>query len=131
MATLEYTTGRLDPAKELTTLEARWYLWGGPKSGHARWYATASTHTPTALVKAITQSVSDPAPLPRWKDSMLSSLREAAELTPVTPPAPPVPTPLDVQRATARRPALGTRSVPRWSTTTVAATPAARTGPRR
>ncbi|ULR53929.1 DUF317 domain-containing protein [Streptomyces deccanensis] len=133
MATLEYTTGRLDPEKELTTLQARWHLWGGPKSGHARWYATASTHTPTALVKAITQSVADPAPLPRWKDSLLPWLRESAQLTPVTPSAPPVPTPLDVQRAAARRPpTLGTRSVPRWSTTTVAAAPtAAGTGPRR
>ncbi|MFE9601541.1 DUF317 domain-containing protein [Streptomyces hokutonensis] len=62
MATCQYTTNRLDPEKELTTLGARWHLWGGPKSGYARWYATATTHTPIALVKAITQSVCDPAP---------------------------------------------------------------------
>ncbi|MCL6739437.1 DUF317 domain-containing protein [Streptomyces neyagawaensis] len=129
LAALQYTTGRLDPEKELTTLQARWYLSGGPKSGHAHWYATASTHTPIALVKAITQSVADPAPVPRWKDGMLPWLRESAQLTPVTPPAPPLPTPLDVQRAAARRPpALGTRSVPRWSTSTPAPV---RTGPRR
>ncbi|MFE7272493.1 DUF317 domain-containing protein [Streptomyces sp. NPDC057623] len=36
MATCEYTTGRLDPDRELTTLEARWHLWGGPKNGYAR-----------------------------------------------------------------------------------------------
>lgn len=65
MAGIEYTQGRLDAEKELTTLQARWYLWGGPKSGYARWYATASTNTPIPLVTAITESVSDPAPLPR------------------------------------------------------------------
>jgi len=133
MATCEYTTGRLDPERELTTLEARWHLWGGPKNGYTRWYATATTNTPTALVKAITQSVSDPAPLPRWRESMLPGLREAAQLTPVTPPAPPVPTPLDVRRAPRRAPALTTRSIPRWSTTTTpsAVLPARRSGPRR
>lgn len=133
MATCEYTTGRLDPEKEPTTLQARWHLWGGPQSGYARWYATATTHTPIPLGKAITQSVSDPAPLPRWKDSMHSWLREAAQFTPVTPPAPPVPTPLDVQHTFTRRPpALGTRSVPRWSTATLPAAPAGtRTGARR
>ncbi|MFF8022209.1 DUF317 domain-containing protein [Streptomyces sp. NPDC007896] len=131
MATCQYTTNRLDPEQELTTLEARWHLWGGPKSGYARWYATATTHTPIALVKAITQSVCDPAPLPRWKDSMLPRLREAAQLTPVTPPPLPVPTPLDVQNAAARRPpALGTRSVPRWSTTSLPVS-APRTAARR
>jgi hypothetical protein len=133
MATCQYTTNRLDPEKDLTTLEARWHLWGGPKSGYARWYATATTNPPIALVKAITQSVSDPAPLPRWKDSMLPRLREAAQLTPVTPPPPPVPTPLDVQNAAAHRPpALGTRSVPRWSTTSLPVSAAApRTAARR
>ncbi|WP_371551482.1 DUF317 domain-containing protein [Streptomyces sp. NBC_00554] len=134
MATCEYTTGRLDPGKELTTLEARWHLWGGPKSGYARWYATATTDTPIALVKAISRSVSDPAPLPRWKDSMLPRLREAARLTPVAPPGPPVPTPLDMRRAVGHRPpALTARSVPRWSTTTTppAATVAPRTAARR
>ncbi|WP_405889804.1 DUF317 domain-containing protein [Streptomyces sp. NBC_00133] len=134
MAGLECTTGRLDPERELTTLQARWYMWGGPKNGYARWYATASTNTPIPLVKAITLSVSDPAPLPRWKDDMMRGLREYAQLTPITPPPPPVPTPLDVQRTAPRRPpALTMRSVPRWSTTTTpsAALPAGRSGPRR
>ncbi|WP_030661532.1 DUF317 domain-containing protein [Streptomyces cellulosae] len=133
MATCEYTTGHLSAEKELTALQARWHLWGGPKNGYARWYATATTHTPIPLVKAITQSVSDPAPLPRWKDSMPPWLREVTQLTPVTPLAPPVPTPLDVQRALTRRPpALGTRSVPRWSTATLPpASAAPRTAARR
>ncbi|MFF9040490.1 DUF317 domain-containing protein [Streptomyces sp. NPDC014892] len=128
LATCEYTTGRLDSEKELTTLQARWHLWGGPKSGYARWYATATTRTPIPLVKAITQSVCDPAPLPRWKDAMSPGLREAAHLTSVTPPADRAPTPLDVRRAmTARPPAVRpATSVPRWSTTTRSAMP----GPR-
>ncbi|MEU2874120.1 DUF317 domain-containing protein [Streptomyces olivoreticuli] len=134
MAGLEYTTGRLDPERELTTLEARWYLWGGPTAQRPYWYATASSNTPVPLVTAVTTCLSDPAPLPRWKDMMLSSLRNHAQLTPVRPPPPPVPTPLDMQRtAPRRRPALSTRSVPRWSTTTALppAAPATRTGPRR
>lgn len=109
-------------------------MWGGPKSGYARWYATASTNTPIPLVKAITESISDPAPLPRWKDQMMRGLREHAHLVPVTPPPPSVPTPLDVRSTAPRRaPALTTRSVPRWSTTTTpsAALPARRSGPRR
>ncbi|MGW1194483.1 DUF317 domain-containing protein [Streptomyces sp. NPDC002536] len=131
MAGLEYTTGKLDHERELTTLEARWYMWGGPAG--PRWYATASSNTPVHLVTAITTAVADPAPLPRWKDGMLRSLREAAQLTPVTPPPPPVPTPLDVQRNVVRRPpALGTVSVPRWSTASRApAPPATRTGGAR
>ncbi|MEU9068965.1 DUF317 domain-containing protein [Streptomyces sp. NPDC048306] len=132
MAALEFATGRLNPERELTTLEARWYIRGGPKS--SGWYATASTSTPTALLTALTESVSDPAPLPRWKDQMLRDLREKAQLVPVTPPSPPVPTPLDVRRTAPRRaPALTTRSIPRWSTTTTpsAALPARSSGPRR
>jgi hypothetical protein len=130
MAGLEYTTGRLDPGKELTTLEARWYMWGGPAG--ARWYATASTHTPVDLVTAVTTCVSDPAPLPRWQDTLFADLRKHAQLTPVTPPAPSAPTPLDVQRTAARRqPALTAHSVPRWSTTTLPSATGARTGPRR
>ncbi|MCD9193376.1 DUF317 domain-containing protein [Streptomyces albireticuli] len=132
MAGLEYAVGRLDPGRELTTLEARWHLWCGPAG--PRWYATASSHTPVHLVTAITTAVCDPAPVPRWKDAMPRALREAAQLTPLTPPPPPAPTPLDVRRTAARRPpALGTVSVPRWSTTSQpAALPASRAaGPRR
>ncbi|MEU5148776.1 DUF317 domain-containing protein [Streptomyces yangpuensis] len=116
LAGLEYTTGRLDEAKELTTLEARWYMWGGPKG--PRWYATASTATPVHLVTAITTALADPAPVPRWQSGILSSLRPHIQLTPVVPPSPPAPTPLDVHRRAGARPrlALTTTSVPRWST---------------
>ncbi|KOT79126.1 hypothetical protein ADK70_31970 [Streptomyces rimosus subsp. pseudoverticillatus] len=128
MAGLQYTTGFMDPDAELTTLEARWYLWGGPAAERPYWYATASSNTPVPLVEAVTTCVADSAPLLRWKDQMLPSLRGKAQLTPVTPPSPPPPTPLDVQRSASRRPpSLGTRSVPRWSTTTTAP-PAVLTG---
>lgn len=133
MAGRDFATGRLDPEKELTTMEARWYMWGGPKTS-AGWYATASTNTPIAMVKAITESVSNPTPLPRWKDHMLRGLREHTQVVPVTPPPPAVPTPLDVHRTAPRRtPVSATRSVPRWSTTTTpsAPLPARRPGPRR
>ncbi|MER5780275.1 DUF317 domain-containing protein, partial [Streptomyces mobaraensis] len=132
LAGLEYAIGRLDPGRELTTLDARWYLWGGPPG--ARWYTTASTHTPIHLITAITTAICDPAPLPRWKDAMSHALRERAQLTPATPPSPPAPTPLDVRRTTARRPpVLGTVSIPRWSTTSRPAVPPASraAGPRR
>ncbi|MEU7133363.1 DUF317 domain-containing protein [Streptomyces sp. NPDC046261] len=59
MAGVEYTTGRLDPERELSTLEARWHMWGGPAG--PRWYATASSNTPVPLVTAVTTCVSDPA----------------------------------------------------------------------
>ncbi|WP_343236198.1 DUF317 domain-containing protein [Streptomyces arenae] len=133
MAGLEYAQGRLDAEKELTTLQARWYMWGGPRISSG-WYATASTNTPIPLVRAITESVSDPAPLPRWKDQLLRAQRENAQLVPVTPPPPPVPTPLDARRTAPRRaPALTTRSIPRWSTTTTpsAVLPARCSSPRR
>ncbi|MFJ5726053.1 DUF317 domain-containing protein [Streptomyces sp. NPDC093149] len=110
----------------------------GRTRGWSRWYATASTHTPTELVTAITSAVSDPAPLLRWQQQMSGTLRRHAQLTPVTPPRPPAPTPLDVVRRNAERrpPSLGTVSVPRWSTSTQPATPApttpvSRSTPRR
>ncbi len=84
------------------------------------WYATASTDTPVALLKAVTDCVCDPAPLPRWRKDTHSYVAGMAQLTPILPPSPPAPTPLDVKRAVAsRRPAtLPAASVPRWSTTT-------------
>ncbi|MDT0382301.1 DUF317 domain-containing protein [Streptomyces sp. DSM 42041] len=119
LATLEYTTDSLDPQAELTTREARWHLWAGTSIDRPAWYATASTDTPVALVKAVTECVSDPAPLPRWRQDTHSYVRDLATLTPILPP---VPTPLDVQRTAAatRRPAAAAAaatSVPRWSTT--------------
>ena len=118
-AGMEFTAGALDPETELTTRDARWQLWAGKSIDRPAWYATASTDTPVALLTAVTQSVSDPNPLPRWREDTYSYLQGMAKLTPIHPPEPPGPTPLDVQRAAAsRRPAaLPTDSVARWSTT--------------
>ncbi|MFE9905078.1 DUF317 domain-containing protein [Streptomyces achromogenes] len=114
LATLQYATGDLDPEAELTTREARWELWAGPPD-LPYWYATASTNTPTVLLKAVTECISDPAPLPRWREETFSYVEGKAQLTPIRPPAP---SPLDVQRAAIRRPATRpAASVPRWSTT--------------
>ncbi|MFJ7997522.1 DUF317 domain-containing protein [Streptomyces sp. NPDC096310] len=128
LAALEFTAGPLDPEAELTSRTARWHLWAGNSIDRPAWYATASTDTPVALLTAVTQCVSDPAPLPRWQEETFSYAK-GAQLTPILPPQPPVPTPLDVQRAAAsRRPAaLPAPSVPRWSTTSRPALP----GPRR
>ncbi len=128
LAGLEFTTGRLDPEAELATRDARWQLWAGTSIDRPAWYATASTDTPVALLKAVTKCVSDPAPLPRWRDATYSYVDGMAQLTPISPPRPPAPTPLDVWRAASRRPAaLPATSVPRWSTTSGPALP----GPRR
>lgn len=129
LAGMEFTTGDLDPEAELTTRDARWQLWAGKSIDRPVWYATASTDTPVALLTAVTQCVSDPAPLRRWRQDTLSYIKGMAQLTPILPPEPPASTPLDVQRAAAaRRPAaLPAPSVPRWSTTSRPALP----GPRR
>ncbi|MEV6007320.1 DUF317 domain-containing protein [Streptomyces sp. NPDC051976] len=128
-AGLEFTSGDLDPEAELTTRDARWQLWAGKSIDRPVWYATASTHTPVALLTAVTECIADPAPLPRWREATASYIKEMAQLTPILPPGPPSPTPLDVQRAVAsRRPAaLTAASAPRWSTTSRPALP----GPRR
>ncbi|WP_381560337.1 DUF317 domain-containing protein [Streptomyces eurythermus] len=109
----------MDPEAELTTRETRWELWAGPPD-FPYWYATASTDTPTVLLKAVTECISDPAPLPRWREDTFSYGEGKAQLTPIRPPAP---SPLDVQRAAIRRAAARpTASVPRWSTTSQPAT---------
>ncbi len=128
LATLEYTTGDLDPAIELETRDARWHLWAGTSSARPYWYATASTDTPAALLRAVTEAVVDPAPLPRWRDDTSSYVKDHAQTSPIHPPSPPTPTPLDVRRAAAsRRPAaLPAASVPRWSTTSRHALPGQR-----
>ncbi|MBW1597264.1 DUF317 domain-containing protein [Streptomyces sp. JJ38] len=126
-AGLEFTTGDLDPEAELTTRDARWSLWAGTSIERPAWYATASTNTPVALLQAVTECVSDPAPLPRWREDTHSYVEGMAQLTTILPPGPPAPTPLEVQRAVARRPAaLPASSVPRWSTISRQALP----GPR-
>ncbi|MFE3250996.1 DUF317 domain-containing protein [Streptomyces sp. NPDC059209] len=129
LACLEFTTGDLNPEAELTTRDARWHLWAGESVDRPAWYAAASTDTPVPLLTAVTECVSDPAPLPRWREATFSYVKGLARLTPIVPPRPPAPTPLDVRRAVAsRRPAaLPAASVPRWSTTSRPALP----GPRR
>ncbi|MDJ0464659.1 DUF317 domain-containing protein [Streptomyces sp. H27-C3] len=129
LAGMEVTTGDLDPEAELTTRDARWHLWAGKSIDRPAWYATASTDTPVALLAAVTQCVSDPAPLPRWRQDTYSYIKGMAHLTPILPSEPSAPTPLDLQRAaSSRRPAaLPAPSVPRWSTTSRPALP----GPRR
>ncbi|MFI2204659.1 DUF317 domain-containing protein [Streptomyces sp. NPDC020192] len=126
LAHLEWTTGSLDPEAELTTRDARWHLWAGTSVERPYWYATASTDTPVALLRAVTESLSDPAPLLRWRDDTYSYVEQRAQLIPVLPPRPATPTPLDVQRTASRRPALTTSSVPRWSTTSRPALPGSR-----
>ncbi|MGQ4482644.1 DUF317 domain-containing protein [Streptomyces sp. SAS_276] len=127
LATMEYTTGALDPEAELTTREARWHLWAGPSPEHPMWYATASTDTPTALVRAVTESLSDRAPLPRWRQETHTYAEGLAQLTPILPPGPSIPTPLDVRRIASRRPAaLPAAGVPRWSSTSRPVLPASR-----
>ncbi|MFK0120082.1 DUF317 domain-containing protein [Streptomyces sp. NPDC090994] len=130
LATLEYTVGDLEPATELDSRTARWHLWAGTDVDRPFWYATASTDTPAALLRAVTQCVADPAPLPRWREDTYSYIKSHAQLTPILPPTPAAPTPLDIQRSSARRPAaLPATSVPRWSTTSRPALPGP--GPRR
>ncbi|AKH83946.1 hypothetical protein AA958_19060 [Streptomyces sp. CNQ-509] len=127
-AGLEYTGGNLDPEAEVTTRTARWQLWAGRSIDRPAWYATASTDTPVALLAAATRCIADPTPLPRWREDTSSYIKDMAQLTPIRPPQPPTPSPLDVRRAAARRPAaLPPASVPRWSTSTRPALP----GPRR
>ncbi|NYV73314.1 DUF317 domain-containing protein [Streptomyces sp. UH6] len=118
LAHLEYTTGDLDPGIEVTSRTARWHLWAGTSVNHPYWYATASTDTPVPLLAAVTDSVSDPAPVLRWQNER-SSYQATAHVTPIVPPGPRVPTPLEAARSARRRPAApATSSVPRWTTST-------------
>lgn len=119
LAALELTTGTLDPDGELTTRDARWQLWAGNSIEAPAWHVTASTDTPIALLRAITECVADPTPLVRWREETYSYVQDLATTTPITPERQRPPTPLDVRHAVARRPApLPAVSVPRWSTTT-------------
>lgn len=112
-----YDRRDLDPDNELVSNETRWGMWGGqPRVG---WYAVFSHHTPTALITATAAAITDPAPVLRWHGELTRSVRQHAQITPVRPPAP---TPRDIARTHWRpAPALGTVSVPRWSTTTPSA----------
>ncbi|WP_165983976.1 DUF317 domain-containing protein [Streptomyces sp. YIM 98790] len=125
MAHLAYDRRPLDHQQELTTLETRWYLWGGPAPA-AGWYITLSSHTPLHLVTAVTAAVADPSPVLRWDGELLRITRKHATITPVTPPAP---TPLDIHRRSTSPGASG--SIPRWSTSSRPAPPPASGPPSR
>jgi hypothetical protein len=117
----------LNHGRELTTNDTRWHFQAGPSRSWDSWYAVLSTRTPLHLITAVTTAIAGTRPAPRWNGEITHLARKHAQIAPVEPPTP-VPTPLDVQRTAARRPTtLGTRSIPRWSTTTV---PPAPTGPR-
>ncbi|MFJ9979300.1 DUF317 domain-containing protein [Streptomyces cyaneofuscatus] len=119
LAALELTTGKLDPERELTTRDARWQLWAGTSADTPAWYATASTLTPIALLRTVTECLADPTPVVRWREETYTYVQDLATVTPVMPEHVRPPTPLDVRHATARRPKpLPAVSVPRWSTTT-------------
>ncbi|MDT0615008.1 DUF317 domain-containing protein [Streptomyces lancefieldiae] len=122
-----------DPDAEVVT------LWAGRGRYPLRAEANFTARTPKRLIAAMAASFVAPDPILRYQADLSPELAQFAQLTPVEPPKPPAPTPLDVQQAAAARrpPALGTRSVPRWSTTTLppavagAALPARRSGPLR
>ncbi|WP_282697852.1 DUF317 domain-containing protein [Streptomyces sp. CC208A] len=107
-------------------------LWAG--SGWHRAEARFTSRTPAHLIAATTQALLDPAPVLRYREHLAPELAALAKLTPLTPPKPPAPTPLEVQRARRHTPAITTRSVPRWSTTsrppTTIAPPAVRAARR-
>ncbi|WP_275462253.1 DUF317 domain-containing protein [Streptomyces noursei] len=110
-------------------------LWAGPPGWGTRAELVFTARTPKHLIAATAAALVDPTPVVRYTEHLHRSLAQRAHLTPIQPPKPPAPTPLDVQRATAGHrlpPAPRTRSVPRWSTTTLPpTTPAAPAGPRR
>ncbi|WP_129838073.1 DUF317 domain-containing protein [Streptomyces sp. RFCAC02] len=120
LASLQYKRWPSNRTAELTTLDTRWLLQGGPTG--SRWYASASSATPVELVTAITTSVADPVPLLRWKEFLARPLKAVAQLTPVQP----TPTPLDIARSTR---GATPPSITRWSTATPPRQPS--TAPRR
>lgn len=105
-----------DPDAEVVT------LWAGPERKSVRAHANFTARTPKRLIAAMAASFVAPTPIARYQADLSPRLAQLAQLTPVEPPKPPAPTPLDVRKAAAARrrpPALGTRSVPRWSTATL------------
>ncbi|MDV9194366.1 DUF317 domain-containing protein [Streptomyces sp. Wh19] len=94
-------------------------LWAGPPGWGTRAEASFTARTPRHLIAAMAAAIVDPSPVIRTKALLNPRLAQLAQLTPVSPPRPTVPTPRDVQHQAARRPAaVGTSSVPRWSTDT-------------
>lgn len=117
-----------DPSDEVVT------LWAGPGPRSARAQANFTARTPKNLIAAMAASFVAPPPIARYKADLKPPLAQLAQLTPIEPPKPPVPSPLDVQQTAAARPrppALGTHSVPRWSTTTLPPAPASALPARR
>ena len=117
-----------DPDAETVT------LWTGPPGWATRGEAVFTARTPKHLIAATAAAFIDPTPVVRYQADLNPRLAQLAQLTPVQPPKPPTPTPLDVQRAAAARrrpPALATRSIPRWSTTTLPPAPAGAALPAR
>ncbi|MFB7013560.1 DUF317 domain-containing protein [Streptomyces sp. NPDC056287] len=95
-------------------------LWAGPPGWGTRAEATFTARTPQHLIAAMATAFVDPSPVVRNKARLHPRLAQLAQLTPVAPPRPMTATPRDVQRRTARRPAaIGTSSIPRWSTSTL------------
>ncbi|GAA4782149.1 DUF317 domain-containing protein [Streptomyces ziwulingensis] len=99
-------------------------LWAGRGRHPLRAEANFTARTPNRLIAAMAASFVAPAPIVRYQADLSPELTQLAQLIPIEPSKPPAPTPLDVQRTAAARrsPALGTRSVPRQSTTTLPAT---------
>ncbi|MFC8708903.1 MULTISPECIES: DUF317 domain-containing protein [unclassified Streptomyces] len=103
-------------------------LWAGPPGWGTRATAIFTARTPTYLVAATAAALADPTPVLREKAFLQPELARLARLTPVEAPRPAVPTPLDLRRAAARRPAVQqARTVHRWTTSTP---PPAAPGPR-
>ncbi|WP_344447224.1 DUF317 domain-containing protein, partial [Kitasatospora nipponensis] len=112
----------LNNATEMAGNQERWLTLAGPPD--RRWYATATSQTPPALVTAMNWALTDPAPVIRYGDD-LRRLPPQATATAITPPAP---TPLDVRRALAAR-ARSSIALPGTAQHTAAPAPRQRTLP--
>ncbi|MFJ5546725.1 DUF317 domain-containing protein [Streptomyces sp. NPDC093225] len=109
-------------------------LWAGPPGWGTRAEVIFTARTPTHLIAATAAAFTDPTPVARYQEHLHPELAALAKLTPVRPPQPPAPSPLDVQRASAARrpPAVTTKAIPRWSTSSLPpALPSAARAPAR
>ncbi|MER5494241.1 DUF317 domain-containing protein [Streptomyces sp. NPDC002490] len=100
LALVSYVHRQLDHQDEINDLRSRWTVSGGASGYSSEWLGTFTTHTPTHLITATMNRLTDPAPVPRYKEFVPERNRSAARITPVKPPAP---SPLDVQRAAVAR----------------------------
>lgn len=109
-----------------------WMLWAGPKGWGTRAEITFTARTPAHLIAAVAQAFTDPAPVPRWRETLDPRLAAMAQLTPVAPPRPTVPTPRDIRPRVGVRPPAPAASVPRWTTVSTPSAPLpVRSAPRR